>query len=63
MKTDVKANQTPDDMLNGTAEAVLDAIRAEPVPPEMMELALKLQAKFSEQNSDDAASDGAVARL
>ena len=49
MKADFKADQVPDAMLAGTAEAVLDAIKAEPVPAEMMELALQLQAKFVEQ--------------
>lgn len=54
MKADFKADQVPDAMLSGTAEAVLDAIKAEPVPAEMMELALQLQAKFVEQQRSGA---------
>lgn len=57
LKADAKRTLSPEVLLSGTAETVLDAIKAEPVPQEMMDLALQLQAKFDAQNK--AASDPA----
>ncbi|MDO9639920.1 MAG: hypothetical protein Q7J44_15385 [Pseudotabrizicola sp.] len=51
MKTDHKIIQTPDTLLAVTAESVLDSIKAEPVPAEIMELAIRLQAKFDERDT------------
>lgn len=49
MKTDIKMTLTSD-ALRTEAAGLLDGIGAEPVPPEMLELALVLQAKFAERD-------------
>lgn len=58
VKTDVTPKNVPDTVLSNTAEAMYDEIKAEPVPSEIMELALRLQAKVDARIHAPEAVDG-----
>lgn len=51
MKAIIKMNKSSDAMIEGAAGTMLDGIEAEPVPSEIMDLALLLQSKFAERNA------------
>lgn len=64
MKTDLKENRISDALLTSTADSLLDTIKAEPVPFEILDLAMQLQEKFAENeaaaraNGDDSTAGG-----